>query len=254
MKKVLIGFLSITLLTFTLQAQDVSPEKALKKAGKALGSYNLDPAGNTGKLSEAVDFIKIALSSETMSQNAATWLKAGEIYNAVSGGEGAAAQLAAVKGETFEYKDFTSAVLAQEAFAKVFELAPKKFQKKEALSGMQETVGYLNQLANAKISGDNADYVGAYPILESVGKIRESLLANGKEDIFKEKDAIRQNMLLTAFSANAAGKVDRAKTLFAELTSGPGADAQVYKMYYDVLSSTNDPMADKVLMLSLIHI
>ncbi len=247
MKKVLLGFLSVLLISFSVQAQDISPEKALKKAGKALGSYNLDPSGNAEKLTQAADFIKIALESETLKSNAATWLKAGEVYNAIAGAEANAAQVAGLKGEKFEYKDFTSAVLAQEAFSKVFELTPKKFQKKEALKNMQETVGYLNQLANLKLAGANADYAAAYPLLEGVNSIRDLLVANKKKDIFTEEGAAEQNMLLTAYAANAAGKTGRAKALFDKLVGSKNATAQTFKMYYDVLSATDDPMADEIL-------
>jgi len=247
MKKVLLGLLSILLISTTVQAQDISPAKALKKAGKALGAYNLDPTGNGDKIKEAVSMLDIAMTSDELKASPTIWLKAGEIYNAVSGSESAASQLAALQGSAFQFTDFTSSLKALDAYKQVLALSPKKFQTKEALNGLQENVGYLNTLANAKLGGENPDYAGAYSLLEGVNTIREMLVQNGKDDIFTKEADIRQNMLLTAYSANAAGKVDRSKELFGKLVEGDKATAQEYKMYYDVLSSSDDPMADEVL-------
>jgi len=250
MKKVLLGLLSILLVSTTIQAQDISPAKALKKAGKALGSYNLDPNGNGDKIKEAVSMLDIAMTSDELKASPALWLKAGEIYNAVSGAENAAFQLANVQGKAagFKFTDFTTSLKALDAYQQVLKLSPKKFQTKEALKGLQENVGYLNALANSKIGAETPDYAGAYGLLEGVNTIRQTLIDNGKDDIFTQEGAAEQNMLLTAFSANAAGKVERSKELFGKLVSGKAPSAQVYKMYYDVLSSTDDPKADEVLM------
>ncbi len=249
MKSILFGLLSILFISTTIQAQDIAPAKALKKAGKALSSFNLNPADNSDKLKQAVSMLDIAMTSDELKASPALWLKAGEVYNAVSGVENSAFQIANLKGEgeSFKFTDFTSSLKALSAYQQVLKLSPKKFQTKAALKGLQENVGYLNALANAKLAGENADYAGAYDLLEGVNSIRETLISNDKKDIFTEEGAAEQNMLLTAYAANAAGKVDRSKELFGKLVNGKTPSAQVYKMYYDVLSSTDDPKADEVL-------
>lgn len=247
MKKVLFGLLSILLISTTIQAQDIAPAKALKKAGKALSSYNLSPSDNGDKLKEAVSMLEIAMTSEELKASPNLWIRAGEIYNAVSGAESTAFQMASLKNEKYEFNDFSSALKSLDAYKKVLTLSPKKFQVKEALKGLQENVGYLNALANAKLDSKEPDYAGAYSLLEGVNTIRETLVNNNKKDIFTAESDIRQNMLLTAYAANAAGKVERSKELFGKLIGGGNASAQEYKMYYDVLSSTDDPKADEIL-------
>ena len=247
MKKVLLGLLSILLISTTIQAQDITPEKAFKKAGKALSSFNLDPDGNKDKIDVAVKMLEIAMTSDELKKSPATWLRAGEIYRDVAGIEQTAAQVAAIKNEKFELTDFTSALKSMEAFQKVLELSPKKFQKKEALKELGKIVNPLNALANAKIGGETPDYAAAYPLLEGVNTIRQILIDNKKDDIFAKASDADQNMLLTAYAANAAGNIDRSKAIFSKLVDGKTPEPQVYKMYYDVLSSSDDPKADEVL-------
>ena len=234
MKKVFLSILSVLAITFAVQAQDITPKKALKKAGKSLAGYNLDPAGNGDKLTKAIEMIEIALADETIAADAGAWVKAGEIYNAVGSGQQSAQQIAGLKGETVALENHESAVKATSAFQKALELATKKYHKKDALAGIGETVGYLNMFANSFL-GDKADYAAAYPYLDAIGSVRKLLLDNGKKDIFTEDDAADQNQLLTAYAANAAGKTDRSMELFGDLVDRGSKTIQAYTMYIDVL-------------------
>ena len=83
MKKLLFSLLALFVFsTITFSQED--PEKALTKAGRALGSYNLDPSSNSDKLTEALDMIKIASEASVNADKVKTWQTKGEIYNALA--------------------------------------------------------------------------------------------------------------------------------------------------------------------------
>lgn len=238
MKKVFLSILSILAISFSIQAQDIAPAKALKKAGKALSGYNLDPTGNGEKLVKAVEMIEIAMADETVASNPGAWVKAGEIYNALGSQQQNALQIAGLKGEVVELKNHDSALKATNAFTKALELAKKKYHKKDALAGLGESVSYLNLFANSFL-GENADYATAFPYLDAISTVRTLLLDNGKKDIFTDPAAADQNQLLTAYAASAAGKTDRSMELFSDLITKESAPVSAYTMYIDVLKKAD---------------
>ena len=248
MKKVLLSVLSILTLTFAIQAQDITPAKALKKAGKALSSYNLDPSGNQDKIQEAASMISTALAADEMKENPAAWLKASEIFNALANGEQNALAFAQMKGDsTFKLGNLDAPVKALEASQMALKFAKKKFQTKGALKNIQETVGYLNLFANSQL-GKNADYKAAYPLLNSIITARQLLIDNGKKDIFTTPEDAQQNQLLTAYAASQSGEDDRAMELFDGLINDGTKEVQAYTMYYNILSAAGKAeKADEVL-------
>lgn len=247
MKKVLLSVLSVLTLTFAIQAQDITPAKALKKAGKALSSYNLDPTGNQEKIQEAVSMISTALDADEMKENPAAWLKASEIYNALASGEQSAFSLAQLKNETYKVGNLDAPVKALEAAQMALKFAKKKFQTKGALNNLQETVGYLNLFANSQL-GEDADYKAAYPLLNGITTARKLLIDNGKKDIFTNPGDAQQNQLLTAYAASQSGDNERSMELFDGLINDGYKEVQAYTMYYNILSAAGKTeKADEVL-------
>ena len=78
MKNLLLILITLTFSMGLATAQ--TPEKDMKKAGKLLGSYNLDPANRGDKLDEAKTLIDAAMATEEMSASSRGWNTKGDIY------------------------------------------------------------------------------------------------------------------------------------------------------------------------------
>ncbi len=181
MKKFVFGVFTLLLAIATLNAQEEA-EKAVKKAGKALSSYNLDPTNNQEKLKEAVEMADLGVSSPGMANNFSAWQTRGEVYNGVASNEMSAQTLSELKGEQYQLKNLDAPVKALESFEKALKAAEKKYETKDALKGIKETVNYLNVFSNPLLEA--GDYAGAFPLLNGVLTARKLLMDNGEKDIF----------------------------------------------------------------------
>lgn len=238
MKKLLFALLPI-LLSLSLTAQE-DPGKALKKASRALGSYNLDQTANEAKLDEAVEYIEIAAASETTHGNIKLWQTRGEIYNALAQKDVGNM----VADQEYLPKRPEAGVKAAESFLKALDLAEKKYEKKDGYTGIFESGRHLNVIGNYKIQ--TAEYADAYRYFDQILTIHELLTANGEESPILASDYTNQRFL-TAFCAKIAGEKDRSKELFNGLYTEEANDPSIYAQYFQLLDEDDDPKALEVL-------
>ncbi|MBK9014885.1 MAG: hypothetical protein IPM82_12865 [Saprospiraceae bacterium] len=153
MKKVVTGLLAMFFFANFVSAQE-DPEKALSKADKALAAYsqNLDPSNSDGKLKEAVQLIDFASSADINKGKVRTWQTKGEIYNALADKD----LTNMIKNPDFVPEFPNAPVVAAESFFKAIELATKKYETKDAVKGLSEASGKLNNIGNSQIK--RADY------------------------------------------------------------------------------------------------
>ncbi len=238
MKKLLFALLPI-LFTISLTAQE-DPAKALKKASRALGSFNLDQAANAGKLDEAVKYIDMAHASEATHGDIKLWQVRGEIYNAL-----AQKDVGLMVGDQ-EYVPANpdAAIKASESFFKAIDMAEKKYEKKDAYTGIFESGRHLNVIGNYKVQV--AEYASAYNYFNDILKIHEVLTKNGEESPIQAADYVNQRFL-TAFCAKIAGNKERSKELFKELYDEEAKDPSIYAQYFQLLEADGDPNALSVL-------
>lgn len=244
MKKFVFGVFTLLLAIATLNAQEEA-EKAVKKAGKALSSYNLDPTNNQEKLKEAVEMADLGVSSPGMANNFSAWQTRGEVYNGVASNEMSAQTLSELKGEQYQLKNLDAPVKALESFEKALKAAEKKYETKDALKGIKETVNYLNVFSNPLLEA--GDYAGAFPLLNGVLTARKLLMDNGEKDIFAEAKDLNNHRFVVAYCAQASGNKAVAKELFKTLVDAGHDEARIYSNYYRLLAEENDPNAMKIL-------
>lgn len=228
MKKLFLGlFIFVAASTVTLAQED--PEKALTKAGRALGSYNLDPSNNGDKLKEAIEMIDIAAAADINKGKVKTWQTKGEIYNALADKDVSAMVLNADhKPEKPE-----APIVAAEAFIKAAELAQKKYETKDAIKGMTESAGKLSNFGNGQIK--RQEYAAAFKSLSAVLAIDEAVRKNAGEPVIADADMSNHKFVL-AYCASASGDKANAKKYFKELYEGGTAEAGVYAQYFTLLS------------------
>lgn len=224
MKKVLLGIFSLFLVSSTLVAQD--PAKALKKAGNALSSFEMDKTANAAKLAEAKDMIKIAMTSDEVSGMAKAWLKKGDIY--VS----SIAQDLTMTVVNPEHKitDVNGAVTAYEAYSMAVKKATKKYETKAAMDGLRTNISNLSNMGI--IQYKSQQYAGAYANFNAVMDAHKTLKEGGVESPLDGKEEYNNALYLAALGAQGAGEDAAASKMFDELAAVDYNDAAVYDGIY----------------------
>jgi tetratricopeptide (TPR) repeat protein len=229
MKKLVFGFMAIFAFSNLVSAQE-DPEKALKKADNALVAYlqNLDPSAGDAKIKEAVELIEFAAAADINKGKVKTWQTRGEIYNALSDVD----LTTLFKDPQAVPKNPNAPLIAAESFMKAIELATKKFETKDAIKGMTESSGKLNNIGNNQIKRN--DYAGAYKSLEMVMKINDVVKKNGSEPIITDAD-MTNHKYVVAFCAASSGDKAMALKYFKELYDAGSNEPAVFSQYFDML-------------------
>ena len=232
MKKLLLSFIALFVFAQLIQAQE-DPAKAVGKAARALGSYNLSPTSNMEKLNEALQLIDLATAADVNQNNFKAWQTRGDVYNALADKDLNALILS--PEHVLERPDAPN--IAAEAFMKALSMAQKKFETKDALKGMAESAGKLNNFGNKQIQAQ--DYAGAFKSLDMVMKVDETLRKNGNDPVITDAD-LGNHKYVVAFCAKASGNDAKAKELFKQLYEAGSEEATVYAEYFNILYNGGD--------------
>ncbi len=232
MKKLLIAFMSLFLIVGTMSAQD-GPKKMLKKASKNLSKYYQNPAENEAKLTEALSLVKTAFESDEAKANPEAWNTKGKIYNELANAEVKATLL----DPTYVAKHPEAAQTAYESFSKGMELGTKKGHKKDALKGLEETIGHL---INSAISTYNSkDYEGAFNSYKSALALDKVLTSNKAKSPILDDAQRQEYTFYGAVSGYYGDKKSEATPLFMELADVGYDHALVYEALFTIKSETN---------------
>ena len=245
MKKLLIGIISLLLLSGTIQAQDKEAikeaKKALGKATKALGAYNLDPTNNKAKLAEAQEAVVAALDLPAAQTMVKSWQTKGEIYNELATQIVAAKQLNLELAPEFPKVD-NPALDAFGAFSKALEIAEKKYETTDALKGIAIAQGNLSNIGVFKY--DEKNYDASYESFNAVLAAHKLLKDNGKESsLDSEEDGYNNQMYITALSALNANRANDAKSLFEELYNSNFDKPAIYEALYKINADSDEKLA-----------
>lgn len=232
MKKLLIAFMSLFLIVGTMSAQD-SPKKMLKNASKNLGKYNQNPIENKAKLDEALDLVKMAFETDEAKANPEAWNTKGKIYNELANSETKNTLL----DPTYKVMHPEAASIAYQAFSKGMELGTKKSHSKDAIQGLEETIGHL---INSAIATYNMkDYKSAFKGYKNALDLHEVLTANGGKSPIAD-DAQRQEYKFYGAVAGYYGDMKpEATPLLMELANDGYDHALVYEALFNIKSETS---------------
>ena len=242
MNKLLFGLLCLFLMTGTLAAQD--GKKAMRKASSALTSYNVDKTNNAAKLDEAIEQIEMAVKDPEMSGEAKVWQVRGEVYNGQA--ETDFTKMIIDPEHKPDPANLQAAYKAKESFMKALDNAEKKFETKEAMSGLENTANYINSYANYYINA--GEYTEAYQPLSEVIAIHELLVSNGKGVTFLNEEAdLNNHYYVTAVTGNAAGETEAAKAMLKKLIDADYDQPAVYSTYAGIMMKEDEAAALKVI-------
>ncbi|MCC6281858.1 MAG: hypothetical protein IT262_14740 [Saprospiraceae bacterium] len=241
MKKFLFALSGLFLVTLAAQAQE-DPAKLAKQAGKALASYNMAPATSKDKLVDAIQKIDLAMQSpEASTLPASAWLTRGDIYNRRLDSD----LTARVLNPQAPFTGDNDALVAFEAYKKAYEYPEaKKYEKADALKGIQTVQGSLINIGGEKYS--NKEYEKAYFSYEASLQSHKIISAAKGVSVFDDPAIYNDQMYFTAVIAAMAKRCKDAIPYLEALVSLDSAKA-FEPLYNCKIDAGDEAGADKVL-------
>ena len=236
----LINLILITVLTSTMVFGQA--EALLKTADKSLKKYYLDNS-NKEALTTAKDAITEAFRTGGLESNATAQLLKGKIFNEVATGDINAKTLADATSGNSEFKltSPTAAVEAASAFKAAHSLAEKKGTKREAITGLVENEGLLNNMAIYAYQAQ--DFSSAFANFQSSLEIADVLKAAGTDSRLADDAMVQEQTFFAAVCANSGGMVDKAKPLLMGLYEAGYEDTYVYNSLFEIANKEGDDNA-----------
>jgi len=235
MKRFSLLLLLIGAITFQGLAQDEG-DRAFKKAKRALGAFNIDPGANADKLNEAREMIDIALADPTVQADPESWITSGQIAQ-----EEAQRDLSnAILNPNTKPLKPRAALDGFNAFREALSRSEKRYHRKDALKGINDVIGYLNNMA---IMGYQAeDYDLAHLGFAAVIEAHDLLTAENEKSPLDQK--AYQDALFSA-AATCQGQPDNQKCLgyLEKLRAANYSNVYIYDLLYQAYVETDKAKA-----------
>lgn len=242
MKKYFVLILAVA-LTGLAFGQEENPDKALRKAGRNIANYNLDPSDNADKLDEAEDLITMVVQHPEHKQSSKAWHTYGQVYAERVNQDVQA--LVLNPEHQIQHADAPGKVW--DGYSKAYNYAEKNYEKKDALKGMQDIINNLTYLANVILRTGN--YAEAYDAYNAVIKGDAFLMKNGGESAFETEQDRLDQVYLAALAALSAEMYSEAGELFTKLYEKDYDSPAIYEGLYKVCSEEGkEEAAYKVLV------
>lgn len=240
MKQLFLGVLSFFLVLGTATAQNGKSD--MKAAQKAFNAYKLSQT-DIAKLKEAMKSIDAALEDGEVAGMTKAWKLKGDIYNQAVQSDMAAAVL-----NPQHQPQFTMAGMdAYKAYMKLLGMAEKKYDKKDALSGIKEAAG---SISNAGVAAyEKQEYATAFDLFKTVTDIHDVLSENGEESILATEDDVNNQIYITGLAALNGNMMDKAEPVFMSLKEKGYKKAAVYEGLFKI-KMQNDDLAGAEMILS----
>lgn len=228
MKKSFLFLLFALFALVQVNAQDEGAKLA-KKAAKNLVKYNIDQVGNKGDLQEAKQAIDEAMKLADVQASASAWKTQGEVYATLA----QQAVSMRVINPSAPLPTENQPLIAYKAFKKAFTLSEKKYDKKDALTGVKEVENNMNIFGYDAY--ERKDYASSYEAFSATLESAEFLKANGEKSMYGEKKSGQTQIFLAGLTALLAGNTDAAMPLYEKLyNEADTVDSNVYEGLYQM--------------------
>ena len=242
MKKFILGLATLLLIAGSMSAQ-ADGEKLLKKAKRALGTYNLDVISNVDKLMEAKDFVDQAFATGVLDSNAKAYLIKGQIYNEFTNNQ-IISKSTDLTG-SFVFTDKEAGITAMTALEKAYELAEKKFQKAEAIKSAQEAEGHIYNMSIIMLQDE--EYAVAFKNYEALNQLGAFLQSNGKATKMDDAASFNEIIYYTGVSAYYGGDCENAIPYFEQTVARKDTMSFAYEALFNCYKDTDDQKAADIL-------
>lgn len=234
---VLFGFVSISF--------GQTGMKAIKKAGRLLSTYNLDPKANADKLTEALSLLETGFEDEEVQSNAAAYITKGEVLSTQAN---TMINEAILNPEAGKGKDFSVGIKAYESFKKAYELAEKRYQKKEAMKGLQKLEAIVENMG--VIAYQNESWKDAFKSFKSAIALSDFITSAGEESVVDAEK--KQDLLMNSLSVGAleGSGIDISSTVDEAIAMGI-ENPSIYQIAYATFEKSDKEKAVKYLEMGI---
>jgi tetratricopeptide (TPR) repeat protein len=226
MKKSLFTLLTI-FFAFGFSSAQEDGLKLAKNAGKALTSYNIDPSGNAAKLGEAKEKIEQALKTPEAQALGTAWMTKGDVYNTLLQKDLARRMIdpkAALTGDN-------DALVAFDAYKKVYELSVKKYEKADAVKGISEVQPYLINIGVSKYEANEFDK--AFLSFKASVESHDILKENAQKSFLDDPKQLEDQIYFTGLIASLANRCTDAVFFYEKLYKTSTTNPAVYEGLYN---------------------
>lgn len=239
MKKLILA-LAAVLMVATVGAQN--GKKAVRKASRALGTFNLNTSENQSSLQEAVDLIETGEQDPEMAKEAKTYLTKGEIFNTIANQYVIAAQLGQPTEGLPKVED--AALKAAKAYLKALDLAEKRYERKDSYAGLQQVQGHLLNAGIAIFQNEEQDFGKAFENFQMALDIHDKLKEEKEDSRLDNEEQYQQQVYLAGLAALNSGRTDVAKGHFQELYEAGYEEPAIYESLYKIVAQDTSKMEE----------
>ncbi len=222
-------------LNYTISHAQEDIEKLVKKATKAFNTFSLEPNNKGASLDEAKTLIDQVFQSEAAKSNTAALLAKGQIYSGFLTKDQVLKTLNPTYKSTLE---FPAAYISYQALSKVVTTTTKKFEKTEAIKGLQGLTGDINNSGNELYNAGKFDE--AYEYFLASLDIHEIMKANIQISSLDKPEDFNNQLFIIASAAIKAKKYDAAKKYNDKLIAANYLDGGIYETQYDLMMNAGD--------------
>ena len=233
MKKLIIGLLSIMVLTVSADAQDA--KKAIKNAEKALKEFMKNPSANGETAKAALATMESEFGSPEKGEH---YIKKADLYMDVAESE----EKIKLLNPAYELAIPDASVKAYEAYKSALAIGDKD---KDALKGIENVMGSLNNLGIAYF--EQKAYEASFKHYDMVTEAHNTLLANDKESMLTDPAIFTQHKFYTAVAGYYGGMSADILPYLEPLYEEKYDHAFVYEALFSILKENDSERALKVL-------
>jgi hypothetical protein len=242
MKKVLSALVGILLAIGTASAQD-DGAKLAKAAGKALAAYNQSPSDSGSKLTEAKAKIDQAFGLLGDQAPVSAYLTRGEVYSTLLLRDMTMQQFkpeSALTGDNDALVSFNAYKMAYE------KPEVKKFEKTEAINGVESMQQYLINLGVLKYNAK--EYEKAFLSFRAALEAHEILKDNKKKSILDETKEYEDQLFFTGLMASLANRCADAVKFYEPLYRKGTDNVAVYEGLYTCKTELKEEAAARAVL------
>ena len=228
----------LALVNFTIIYSQEDPEKMIKKAVKAFNTFNVEQTAKGASLDEAKSIIDQVFQAEAMKSNVSAQLAKGQIYAGFISRDQTAKLLNPAYKSTL---DFPASYIAYQAYAEALKLAQKKFEKADAIKGLQGLTGDLNNTGNELYNVGN--YEGAFNNFVASLDIHDKLKSVSEVSVLDKPEDYNNQLFIIAAAAVKAKKYAEAKVYNDKLIAADYQDGGIYENQYEIALNAGDNKA-----------
>jgi tetratricopeptide (TPR) repeat protein len=233
MKKLIIGILSLLVLTVSVDAQDA--KKAIKNAEKALKEFMKDPATNAAAAKTALATLEAEFGTPDKGEH---YIKKADLYMEITESEEKVKLLN--PGYALSVPD--APVKAMESYKMALSIGDKE---KDALNGIEKSMGYINNIGVEKF--ELKDYKGSFMAYDMVTQAHKLLASKDKESTLSDPAALNQHMFYTAVAGYYAGLTDEIVPYLEPLYEEKYDHSFVYEALFNATKDSSPEEAKKYL-------